>query len=117
MAREASLMKKLRRGKISQQEFDRLMGEADDEDDIDDDEEEGTRSSHGNDSGTRGKPKQQPSMQHARGAQTGLQRKEQWNFGPSSHKRKRASLGSHRDGQPSHRSPRDQHHKGKRRRL
>ena len=31
MAREASLMKKLKRGKISKKEFERLMGEADDE--------------------------------------------------------------------------------------
>ena len=30
LAREASLMKKLKRGKISQAEFDKLMGEADD---------------------------------------------------------------------------------------
>ena len=33
LAREASLMKKLKRGKITQAEFDRLMGEADDDDD------------------------------------------------------------------------------------
>ena len=43
LAREAGLMKKLKRGKITQAEFDKLMGEAsdeEDEEDEDDDEEE-----------------------------------------------------------------------------
>ena len=37
MAREASLLKKLKRGKITQKQFDKLMGEASDDDEDDED--------------------------------------------------------------------------------
>ena len=42
LAREAALMKKLKRGKITQAEFDRLMGEDDDDDDDEEDEDDAT---------------------------------------------------------------------------
>ena len=46
-AREASLMKKLRRGKITQAQFDKLMGEADDDDDGDgSDDDDGNTAAH-----------------------------------------------------------------------